>query len=132
MTPRIVAALLAVAGLIHLLPLPGLLGADWLARLYEVAPDDGTALLLRHRALLFGLLGGLLLTAALRPALRTTALVGGLVSTAGFLVLAGDPTQLGPALWRVWVADVVALGCLVGAALLQGGLGPAASSVRSA
>jgi hypothetical protein len=132
MVARIVAALLAVAGLIHLLPLPGLLGADWLARLYGVTPDDGVVLLLRHRALLFGLLGGLLLAAALRPPLRTTALVGGLVSTAGFLVLAGDPTLLDPALWRVWVADVVALGCLVGAALLQHGLGPAGSAARSA
>jgi hypothetical protein len=110
--------LLASAGLIHLLPLPGVLGAEWLQRLYGVSVDDSDlVLLLRHRAVMFGLLGALLLAAARRPALRAPALLAGIVSTAAFLLLAGDPTALGPALRRVWLADVAALACLALAAI---------------
>ena len=60
----IAAALFAIPGLINLYPLVGVLGAKQLESLYGVdvaAPD--LALLLRHRAVLFGLLGALLLAA---------------------------------------------------------------------
>lgn len=40
-----------------------------------------------------------------------------LLSSSGFLLLAGDPRLLGAALQRVWIADLVALLCLLGAAL---------------
>ena len=52
---------LLIAGAIHLLPLSGVTGAAALERLYGVAVDSpDLALLLRHRAVLFGLLGGFL------------------------------------------------------------------------
>ena len=60
--------MLLVAGVIHLLPLPGALGAGALARLYGLEPaalaDPNLALLLRHRAVLFGVVGALLVAAA--------------------------------------------------------------------
>jgi hypothetical protein len=111
--------LLAMAGLIHLLPLPGLLGAGMLGRLYGITVDDaGLELLLRHRALLFGLLGGGLLLATFRPALRPPMITAGLLSCGGFLLLAGDPRLLDPTLQRVWTADLLALSGLLGAAAL--------------
>ena len=52
---------LLIAGVIHLLPLPGVLGTGNLARLYGITVSDpNTAILLQHRALLFGILGALL------------------------------------------------------------------------
>ena len=55
---------LLIAGVIHLLPLQGVLGTGNLARLYGVAVSDpNTAILLQHRALLFGVLGVLMLMA---------------------------------------------------------------------
>lgn len=125
-TPRelMIALALALAGAIHLLPLPGLLGAAMLERLYGIAlQDPGLVLLLRHRALLFGLLGLGLCTAIVHHAWRGPLIVAGLVSTIVFLLL-GASQPLGAALQRVWLADVFALIALLAAgALLHGGAG---------
>ena len=57
---KLVTLLLLVAGVIHLLPLSGVLGAQRLAALYGLAFDEANLLLMmRHRAVLFGLLGAL-------------------------------------------------------------------------
>jgi hypothetical protein len=100
-------AVLVAAGLVHLLPAAGLLGARALERLYGVAIDDADLLLmLRHRALLFGLLGAGLLAAVVVPALRTALLTAGLLSTAGFCLLALPFAELSPALRRVALIDL--------------------------
>ena len=112
-----IALALAVAGAIHLLPLPGLRGAAMLERLYGVTLEDpGLVLLLRHRALLFGLLGVGLLIAIARCAWRGPMIVAGLISAGGFLLLAW-PLRFEGALQRVVLADVAALLAL----LLAGG-----------
>ncbi|RYE84342.1 MAG: phosphopantetheine adenylyltransferase [Myxococcales bacterium] len=113
--------LLSFVAIIHLLPMVGALGAARLHRLYGLSPGDpGLVLLLRHRAVLFGLLGAFLLLAAFRPALTTLGLVAGSVSVVSFLALALDTTgPLHASLRRVVAADVVALVCLVVAAALH-------------
>jgi hypothetical protein len=69
-----VAALL-IAGIIHLLPIPGVLGAAKLGRLYGITVSDpNTAILLQHRAVLFGVLGVLMLSAIPFPFLRLIGL----------------------------------------------------------
>ena len=109
--------LLVVAGTIHLLPLAGVLGRGHLAQLYGLAPaalaDPNLLLLLRHRAVLFGLVGGLLLWAAADAGLRRPALVVGGISAATFLVLARAGGSYNAQLARVVTADVVALVCLI-------------------
>ena len=103
-----------VVGVIHLLPLVGVLGGERLAQLYGIdASEPNLALLLRHRAVLFGLLG---VAAAFRPALRGLALVAGWISVASFLALAAG-TPLNAQVARVVTADWVALGALVVATL---------------
>jgi hypothetical protein len=110
---------LGLAALIHLLPLPGLLGAQALQALYGIEiVDPGLLLLLRHRALLFGLLGIGLLLSIPRREWRAPMLVAGIASTAAFLLLALDGPAPGPELQRVVRVDVVAFGALVLAALL--------------
>lgn len=110
----LVAAMLLVVGVIHLLPLAGVRGAASLASLYGLAFDDpNLAILMRHRAMLFGLLGVFLVGAAFRPAWRTTALVAGFVSVLSFLALAWSTGGYNAQIARVVVADVVALACLV-------------------
>jgi hypothetical protein len=109
--------LLVVPGVIHLLPLSGVMGAAALTRLYGLdfsAPD--LEILMRHRAVLFGMLGVLLCTAAFKPALRKIALLAGLASVVSFLVLAFSVGGYGDGVARIVTADWVALVCLVGAA----------------
>lgn len=100
---------LLIAGIIHLLPVPGVMGVSTLTRLYGIEVNDpNTAILLQHRALLFGVLGVLMLTAIALPSLRVTALTVGLFSAASFIVVAMAVGGYNPAIARVVVADVVA------------------------
>ncbi len=109
---------LLVASFIHLMPLRGVLGASSLAALYGVdVRDRSLLLLLRHRAVLFGLLGAALLYAAFVPRFWTAALAAGLVSTTSFMALMGSPSGQHPALARVFVADAVAVAFMLAGAL---------------
>ena len=107
-------AALLVAALIHLLPLSGVLGAERLATLYGVpVADPNLMILMRHRAVLFGLLGVFLGVAAFIPELQATALVAGAISVVSFLWLAVSVGGYNAAIARVVVADLVALVSLV-------------------
>lgn len=100
---------LLVAGIIHLLPVPGFMGVSTLTRLYGIEVNDpNTAILLQHRALLFGVLGVLMLSAIALPWLRVTALTVALFSAASFIVVAMAVGGYNTAIGRVVVADVVA------------------------
>lgn len=115
---RIASAAVLLAGAIHMLPLLGVVGTERIAALYGVDLADGNlAVLMRHRAVLFGLLGGLLVAAAFRPGLMRLAIAAGSISAASFLVLALGEDSLNDAMNRVLAADVLALMCLGIAAL---------------
>ena len=110
---RLVTAMLLVVAVIHWLPLAGIAGADRLATLYGIAvAEPGVELLLRHRAILFGLLAAFLSVAAFRPAWQPLALAAGAISVVSFLLLAAGMPSLGDALQHVVLADWVALACL--------------------
>ena len=120
MLNRITIACLTLAGIIHLFPLPGVLGAGQLTRLYGVSVDDpNLGILLGHRAVLFGLLGALLIAAAFRPDLRAVALIAGLVSTVSFLVIAWGVGGYNAQVARVVVADLLAVVLLLVAAGIE-------------
>jgi hypothetical protein len=102
------SAVLLVVGAVHLLPLLGVLGSSRLEQLYQVHIEDPNLLLLmRHRALLFGLLAALLVVAAFRPIWQALALFAAWGSVLGFVLLA--PPDLSPSLHRVWWIDVALL-----------------------
>lgn len=112
----VVPTALAVAAVVHLLPLPGLLGAAQLQSLYGLATIDATTLiLLRHRALMFAQFAAMLLLAIRVPALRTTAIALVLISDIAFLWLA-LVDHVPEALMRVVIADAVAIAALLLAA----------------
>lgn len=101
---------LLIAGIIHLLPIPGVLGAANLGRLYGITVSDpNTAILLQHRALLFGVLGVMMLLAIPLPFLRVTALLVGLASAVSFIAVALWVGNYGAEINRVVIADVIAV-----------------------
>jgi hypothetical protein len=113
----IVGAALFVTGCIHLLPLPGVLGGERLSMLYGVVLDDpALELLLKHRAVLFGLLGSVLVVAAWRPGMQPMAVLAGLISVVSFLLFASGSSNA--AIQRVVVVDLFALGLLLAAGAL--------------
>jgi hypothetical protein len=106
----VVTAVLIIVAAIHALPVAGVLGATRLAQLYGITADDpNLELLLRHRAVLFGLLAALMAYAAFRPELHRIALLAGLCSTASFLALASPVGALNADLITVVRADGFAL-----------------------
>jgi hypothetical protein len=120
MSGKIVTAMLVVVGVIHLLPLNGLRGPEQLAAMYGV-PVSGPDLeiLMRHRAVLFGLLGVFLLIAAFKPSLQVTGIIVGALSVLTFIGLAWSVGGYNTSIRRVVIADLVALGCLAVAASLK-------------
>lgn len=115
---HLISAMLVIVGIIHLLPLSGVLGSERLAMLYGISFDErNLAVLMRHRAVLFGLLGLFMVFAAFKPAYQPVAFIAGFVSVLSFLWLAWPVSRYNAQIGRVFAADIVALACLlVGAA----------------
>jgi hypothetical protein len=112
---------LTLSAAVHLLPASGLFSSAQLTALYgPAAADTSVQLLLKHRALLFGLLALLCAAAVVWPSLRGVALVLACGSVAGFLLLAGRPDSLTPALQRVFWVDAALLPVLLLALVLHG------------
>jgi hypothetical protein len=116
---KMITLLFLVAGIIHLMPITGVLGPDKLNTLYGLSFNEpNLQILMRHRAILFGLLGSLLVYAAFRPEIQIIALIGGLLSATSFLVIAWSTGGYNEAITKIVIADVVATVSLLIAALL--------------
>ncbi len=110
----LISCLFIVLAIIHFLPLVGVMGGERLSGLYGLRFDDpNLQILMRHRAVLFGLLGGLFIFAAFQRAYQPLAFVAGFASVLSYLTIALMVGGYNAALGRVFTADVIALGCLV-------------------
>jgi hypothetical protein len=102
--------MLLVVAVIHLMPVIGVLGTTQLSSLYGLDfSEPNLAILMRHRAVLFGLLGAFFLLAAFKPALQPAAFVVAFVSIVSFMLLARMTGGYNPQVARVFTGDVVAL-----------------------
>jgi hypothetical protein len=103
----VIRASFGVAGLIHVLPLAGLLGRHMLERAYGVTLGEGQDLtiLMQHRALLFGLLAAACFAAVVVPGWRWPAGFAALVSMLGFVLIAALQAH-GLAIAKVMWIDV--------------------------
>lgn len=114
----LITASLLIVGVIHLLPLAGALGASKIFALYGVAVTDPNAeILLRHRAVLFGLMGAVMIAGAFIPTLQATAFAIGFVSVVSFLYMAWLVGGYNALISKVVLVDVVALALLVAGAI---------------
>jgi hypothetical protein len=112
----LVPAMLALVALIHLAPLAGVFGVARMEAAYgvEIAGPD-LAVLMRHRAVLFGLLGAFMLLAVFVRALQPWALGMALLAACAFVLLAWSTPGHNANLSRVaWVDVAAAVFALVG------------------
>ena len=88
--------------------------------LYGVVLEDANLhILMRHRAILFGIVGGLLLVSAFHLPLRRIGLSIGLISMLSFVLIAGLVGGYNAELQRILVFDLAASVALVCSALLD-------------
>ena len=86
---RLISTMLIVVAVIHPLPVSGVLGAERLTALYGVSfAEPNIEILMRHRAMLFGLLGVFIFYSAFKPKYQPVALVAAVVSVVSFLYIA--------------------------------------------
>ena len=110
----LISASLIIVGIIHLLPLSGVLSAERLMNLYGIPFEEpNLEILMRHRAVLFGILGSFLIFAAFKPSYQLGALVAGSISVVSFLFLAWTVGGYNEQIGRVFIADIIAVVCLM-------------------
>ena len=120
-----VPAVLLLAALVHLLPLVGVLGAAQLSTLSGISiHDPNLEMLMRHRAVLFGLLAAFLAYAACHRHLHGLALMAAAFSVVSFLLLALDTAHYNTAIATVVKVDVGAAIILLLAAFVHARVPP--------
>jgi hypothetical protein len=85
---KAITVCLVVVGLINFAPVLGVISVQKLESAYSVAlAGNDLAILMRHRALLFGSLGTFILYAAFNPSYQPAAMIMGGASMVGFALL---------------------------------------------
>ncbi len=78
--------LLFIVGVINFLPVIGVLSIDRINQAYGLnVGDNNMAILLRHRALLFGLIGGFVFYSIFNPQYQNAAITLAAISMIGYL-----------------------------------------------
>ncbi|MFC4701316.1 hypothetical protein ACFO4O_14190 [Glaciecola siphonariae] len=109
-----------VVGIIHLIPVVGVLGIHKINDLYGLSiADQNLAILMRHRAVMFGLLGSFLCYAAFMKNLQIIALIAALISVVSFLLLSLFNPNYNQAIQKIVSADYLALAILCVVAVLM-------------
>ena len=105
---RTISIILVLVGLMNFYPVIGVLSADTLRNLYGVIIlDNDLLILMRHRAILFGIIGIFMVMSAFRPNLQPSAIVVGLISMMAFIGLALGTGELGEPIQKVMIADLI-------------------------
>ncbi len=116
----LVSAFLFIVSIIHFLPVAGVLGSDSLSKLYGVSiQDSNTEILLRHRAVLFAIIGIFLFLSVFRNDYQPLAIAIGLISVVSFLMLTWSVDGLNSKISRVVMIDWVALVLLIAAGVIN-------------
>jgi hypothetical protein len=85
-----------------------------ISKLYGVdVTDPALITLLHHRAVMLGIVGGVLAAAIFIPSIRWVALCAGTVSMMSFIVIAAMNNQLGGSLSRIAFVDAIGIPLIV-------------------
>jgi len=112
--------LILFAAAVNLAPVSGVLSVDRMQALYGIGfAEPNLLILMRHRALLFAVVGVLLVVSAFHPPLRMVALIAGFFSMLSFVALAWLSESCNEELRRVAWIDVVASLALAASGLID-------------
>ena len=107
-------------GVINFLPGLGVGSAAMLSQAYAVELDrNDLVILMRHRALLFGIVGGFIIYSVFVPGYQMPAMVMAAVAMPGYVFLMWQVGDYNASLHKIMVVDLVGILCLAGAALLK-------------
>lgn len=114
MNENIISALILIAGVINFVPVIGIASKSKLEKLYGITiADDNTEILMRHRAVMFGLLGGFMIYAALSQTLQVWAISGGLISMITFIIFSRAASGYTNHIRKIVKADILGIICLL-------------------
>lgn len=117
---KAIAALLFVVGVINFLPVLGVLSASNITQAYSIdLPGKDLEILMRHRALLFGIIGGFILFSVFVPTYQPAAMVMAGVAMIGFLYFVWTVGGYNESIFKVAIVDVVGIACLALAVVLR-------------
>jgi hypothetical protein len=112
-----ISALLIIVGLVNGVPVVGLISSRQVQRQYGLNElDANLAILMRHRAVMLGIVGGLLIASAFIPAWRSVAMIAGFINMIAYVAIAYATGGFNEQVKRVAIVDLVAI-VLLGAAL---------------
>jgi hypothetical protein len=117
---KAIPILLFIVGVINFLPVVGVLSAEKLSQAYAVdLVNNNLVILMRHRALLFGVVGGFILYSVFVPSYQGVAMVMAAITMLGYLYFVWAVGGYNDSIFRVAMVDVVGLVCLALAAALK-------------
>lgn len=120
MQENIVRILLIIVGITQFLPVIGVISSEKLSGAYGVSIDNpDLEILMRHRAVLFGLLGAFIFYAVFNPQLWNLAFIAAFISIFSFFWLAFTVGEFNASIRKIVVGDMVAAVALVAAIVLS-------------
>jgi hypothetical protein len=119
MAEKAITILLIIVAVIHIIPISGFAGIARLESLYGI-PISGNnmEILMRHRAILFGILGVFFAYAAFTPSVQPLAFLAAFATLGSFFYLAISVGEYNAAIRKIVIGDIVAAISLFGAVIL--------------
>ena len=107
---KLLVICLVIVGIFNFLPLFGIISADRIESAYgiELISSDAVVLM-RHRALVLGMLGALVIYSAFVPRLQSLALTMISISMLGFVFLAHASYPINNAIQNILLVDYIGL-----------------------
>jgi hypothetical protein len=117
---KVITLCLVVVGLINFAPVTGVISAQKLESTYSVTlAGNDLPILMRHRALLFGILGAFILYSAFNPFYQPAAMIMGGASMVGFALLVLGVGGYNEAVGKVLFIDILGILFLLVAVVLK-------------
>jgi hypothetical protein len=117
---KIYLSLLFLVGVINFLPIIGVLSIDKINQAYGLnVTDNNLAILLQHRALLFGLIGGFIFYSIFNPQHQVAAIILAAISMLGYLYFSWSIGGSNQALLKIAQIDIIGIVLLLIAVVLR-------------